>query len=63
MFCSKCGKEIFDEAVICPSCGCVTGNYTHGNCYSNDYAAISDFSRKANTIKTLGILAHDFVSA
>ena len=20
-FCSKCGKEIFDEAVICPHCG------------------------------------------
>ena len=22
MFCSKCGKEIMDEAVICPGCGC-----------------------------------------
>ena len=21
-FCSKCGKELFDEAVICPHCGC-----------------------------------------
>lgn len=21
-FCSKCGKEIADEAVICPGCGC-----------------------------------------
>jgi len=21
-FCSKCGKEIFDEAVICVHCGC-----------------------------------------
>ena len=21
-FCSKCGKEIMDEAVICPNCGC-----------------------------------------
>ncbi|MBQ7173724.1 MAG: zinc-ribbon domain-containing protein [Clostridia bacterium] len=24
MFCSKCGKEIMDEAVICPHCGCST---------------------------------------
>lgn len=24
MFCSKCGKEIFDEAVVCPYCGCAT---------------------------------------
>lgn len=21
-FCQKCGKEIMEEAVICPSCGC-----------------------------------------
>lgn len=21
-FCEKCGKELFDEAVICPGCGC-----------------------------------------
>lgn len=21
-FCSKCGKEIVDEAVVCPHCGC-----------------------------------------
>ena len=21
-FCSKCGKEIMEEAVICPHCGC-----------------------------------------
>lgn len=24
MFCSKCGKEIMDEAVICPHCGYAT---------------------------------------
>ena len=22
MFCSKCGKEIMDEAVVCTNCGC-----------------------------------------
>lgn len=27
MFCSKCGKEILDEAVICCHCGCATQNY------------------------------------
>lgn len=21
-YCSKCGKEIMDEAVVCPGCGC-----------------------------------------
>ena len=23
MFCSVCGKEVMDEAVICPNCGCM----------------------------------------
>lgn len=23
-YCTKCGKELFDEAVICPGCGCPT---------------------------------------
>ena len=22
--CAKCGKELFDEAVVCPGCGCPT---------------------------------------
>ena len=25
-FCTKCGKEIMDEAVICPNCGCAVAN-------------------------------------
>lgn len=24
-YCSKCGNELLDEAVICPKCGCVAG--------------------------------------
>ena len=27
MFCSKCGAQIDDEAIICPKCGCSTANY------------------------------------
>ena len=23
MFCKNCGKEICDEAVVCPNCGCL----------------------------------------
>ncbi len=26
MYCKKCGNEIRDDAVICPKCGCATGN-------------------------------------
>lgn len=27
MFCSKCGKELNDDAIFCPGCGCGTDNY------------------------------------
>lgn len=26
-YCSKCGKELMDEALICPGCGCPTSLY------------------------------------
>lgn len=25
-YCSKCGKQLLDEAVICPNCGCAAQN-------------------------------------
>lgn len=27
-YCAKCGKELMDEAIICPNCGCATGQIT-----------------------------------
>lgn len=64
MFCSKCGKEIMDEAVICPNCGCATNNYTTQqhtqsttNIYSDDYLAIKQFSEQALILRNLGIAA------
>ena len=27
MYCTNCGKEIDDKAVVCPHCGVVTDNY------------------------------------
>ncbi|MFV0402111.1 MAG: NINE protein [Oscillospiraceae bacterium] len=27
MYCNKCGKEIDDQAVVCPGCGVATANY------------------------------------
>lgn len=42
-FCTKCGKELFDEAVICPHCGCAVVNTqgTHGNPYANTQDEVS----------------------
>ena len=39
-FCTKCGKELFDEAVVCPNCGCATGNTQ--NTYRNPYVQTLD---------------------
>ncbi len=27
MFCSNCGEEINEKAIVCPKCGCATSNY------------------------------------
>src|ERR1700748_1404399 len=31
MFCSNCGAQIDDRAMICPKCGIATSNYYHGS--------------------------------
>ncbi len=31
MYCSKCGKEINDDAVICVHCGCATAKFDEKN--------------------------------
>ena len=35
-YCSKCGNELFDEAVICPKCGCATGDVTKAKAKTNN---------------------------
>ncbi len=35
MYCKNCGKEILNEAVICPSCGYPTDNYNKINAKNN----------------------------
>ncbi len=35
-FCQRCGKEIREEAVICPNCGCVTGTQSVTRSTSSD---------------------------
>ena len=46
-FCQKCGKEIMDEAVVCPGCGCTVARDITKNEFNdapdNEYAILSFF--------------------
>lgn len=37
-FCTKCGNELMDEAVICPKCGCIYNNQNLVNNSETDTA-------------------------
>ncbi len=39
-YCSKCGKEIFEEEVYCPDCGCAVVNTTTPQESENDQVSI-----------------------
>lgn len=41
-YCSKCGKEIMDEAVICPGCGCAQENNVQNNVQGNSVPQIKE---------------------
>ncbi len=60
-FCSKCGKQLMDESVICPGCGCPTADYAQApksaSTYSSDYPIVQEFASKAKRVKNLGIVA------
>ena len=43
MYCRKCGKEVDDEAVICPYCGCSTSGGKANDSKSMGYAVLGFF--------------------
>ncbi len=62
MFCSKCGKEIDNEAVVCVHCGCPTSNFEKNNkgkdqpiiINNNNSAASSASASSAAAVNTGG---------
>lgn len=50
MFCSKCGKEISDNAMICTNCGCATENFQQKETQHDFYSDVS-------SVKTLGFIS------
>lgn len=51
-YCTHCGKELFDEAVICVGCGCAVSGYspkTANNISLKDSALLNTLSQRLNT--------------
>lgn len=42
-YCSHCGKQIMNEAVVCPNCGCATENYSQEDAPSTGLNVLSFF--------------------
>ncbi len=54
MYCKRCGAQINDEAVICPKCGCSTGNTK----VSPDDAPSGGFAFLGFLIPILGLILY-----
>ena len=39
-FCTKCGAQLYDEAVVCPQCGCPTSDYRRKSSKYSEMAAL-----------------------
>lgn len=46
-YCTKCGNELYDEAVICPKCGCVVDQQKYSDVNNN--APIPNNTNNNNT--------------
>lgn len=44
-YCSKCGASLNDDAVVCPSCGCLVDSNTR----------VVKETKESSTIKTLSL--------
>ncbi|MBQ8324456.1 MAG: hypothetical protein IJY89_01360 [Clostridia bacterium] len=56
-YCSKCGKELFDEAVICVGCGCPVKSAATKNETDPEHSKLMAFVAEAKSIYILGIIS------
>ena len=61
-FCESCGKEILDDAIICPACGCPTRKYYQGQTqtsyqHSDYYPELCEYTRKINTCFVFSLIS------
>lgn len=57
MFCSKCGKEIDDEAYVCVGCGCLTGVNDKKSVSENEIPPEYHIKKDISNIKLISLLS------
>ena len=57
MFCSKCGKEVDDEAVVCVNCGCAIKN-NNKTVVNSDDAPNTGFAILGFLIPLVGLILY-----
>ena len=57
MFCSKCGKEVNDEAVVCVHCGCALGS-RNGSIVNPNDAPSTGFAVLGFLIPLVGLILY-----
>lgn len=55
-FCSKCGKEILDEAVICVHCGCAVQNSGANNLTTGTTVVEVNEANESSTLSTCALV-------
>lgn len=55
-YCSHCGKELLDEAVICPGCGCAVGTQVPQNANNQFVSGTTLLNTLSQRINTNGII-------
>ncbi len=55
-YCEKCGKELFDEAVLCVGCGCPVGNGAYKNYNKPKDTSLDQYVWDAGTTNVIALL-------
>ena len=61
-FCETCGKEIHDDTIVCPACGCPTAKYYQGQTkipqqHSAYYPELCERTRQINTYFVFSLIS------
>lgn len=60
-YCTKCGKELMDEAVICPNCGCAVAGINVNNGMASNQQIGESKASTAFMLSVIGLFVCGFL--